>query len=144
MAPRISKADAHALGLDGLGLRRRNKYNVAKREDRTWRGKCYDSKAEMLYAQLLADDPDVIEVVEQPRVWLGVPENAYRPDFLVIKEHGHPFYVDVKGVETAAFKRNKKLWAKYGRLMLAVVKYGRDGRFTRAEIIHPPTKEGDS
>lgn len=115
--------------------RRRNKYNVSAPKDRTWQGRCYDSKAEMLYAQeqwamvgsVLSD------IVEQPRVPLGA-DTIYRPDFLILGYIN--YYVDVKGVETAAFRKIKKLWSKYGRLSLhVVVRKGK--RFATKEVIPP-------
>jgi len=118
--------------------RRRSKFNVAKKEDRTWRGKVYASKAEMLYAQAIEVQikaGEIVEVVEQPRLWLGVPENVYVPDFLVVTTT-EAFYVDVKGTETAAFKKNKRLWAKYGRLPLRIVAIKGD-RFHLIKTIHP-------
>lgn len=103
----------------------RNKYRVASPEDRQFMGRTYASKAEMLYAVELYRMRDaglIIDYVEQPRTWLGVPENKYVPDFLVIPRDSVPYYVDVKGIETAAFKKNKRLWAAYGYLQLYLVK----------------------
>lgn len=103
----------------------RNKYRVSPAEERRWNGRTYDSKAEMHYAQsldLLIRAGEISAVVEQPRVTLGVPENEYRPDFLVIPRDERPYFVDVKGMETPAFKKNKRLWSAYGRLPLVVVK----------------------
>lgn len=116
MTQTLSAADFLRLSLP----RRRNKYNISPKPDRTWRGKLYASKAEMGYAQLLDKDPQVVEVVEQPRLRLG-EDHVYVPDFLVITRYGHHFYIDVKGVETAGFRKSKKLWLKYGRLDLVIV-----------------------
>lgn len=119
----------------------RNKYNVSKPEARTFRGKCYDSKAEMVYATYMAEClacGEVIEVIEQPRLWLGVPENVYVPDFLVIAPH-ESYCVDVKGVETPQFKKVKKLWAAYGRLPLKIVTL-KGSTFHVNEIILPPSR----
>ncbi len=104
---------------------RRNKFRVAPADQRKFLGKTYPSKAEMLYAvelQQMLDAGLIIEYVEQPKLWLGVPENKYIPDFLVIPRDGIPYYVDVKGIETAVFKKNKRLWRSYGRLQLFLVK----------------------
>lgn len=96
----------------------------------------------MLYAQqldLYLQSGELIEVIEQPRLWLGVPENVYVPDFLCIPSPstgGTPYMVDVKGVETSAFKRNKKLWASYGRLDLHIVKR-KGNSFVTTEVITP-------
>lgn len=102
-----------------------------------YRGQRYDSKAEAEFAQLLDTSllaGEILEYVRQPVVRLGVPENVYRPDFLVIPRVGVPYYVDVKGVETAKFKRDKKLWSAYGRLALLVK--GRKG----TETVEPADK----
>ena len=106
----------------------RNKYNVAPKDERTFNHKIYPSKAEMLYAQqldLLKQAGEVLEVLEQPKFHLGCPENVYVADFLVILPQDQDFkvyVVDVKGMETSKFKRDKKLWASYGRLKLVIVK----------------------
>ena len=115
----------------------RNKYKVSPPSERRFNGRTYGSKAEMRYAEqlyVLRDNGHIIEFVEQPRLWLGVPENIYVPDFLVIPAEDDPYYVDVKGVETAKFKRDKKLWAAYGRLHLLVVKAS-GKKFEVAEVI---------
>jgi hypothetical protein len=61
-------------------------------------------------------------VLEQVSIWLGVPENTYRPDFFIIFADGSYEFVDVKGVETAAFKKTVRLWKAYGPCRLRVVK----------------------
>ena len=70
---------------------------------------------------------------------LGCPENIYKPDFLVIpspEDERFPYFVEVKGRETASWKKNKKLWLQYGRLELVVVK--KSGKsFVEAETITP-------
>lgn len=117
---------------------RRNKYNVSPPADRTFDGKVYASKAEMERAKELRfyiERGDFMEVVEQPRVSLGCRENVYVPDFLVIPypgtvnsiPQGSAHYEDVKGMETAAFRKNLKLWSKYGRLPLHVLTAKRGG-----------------
>lgn len=101
---------------------------------RTWNGKAYDSRAECEYAQILSvklEAGAVLEVVEQPKVMLG--DLKYFADFLVI-EKDRQFYIDVKGMETATFKRVKKLWPKYGRLPLHIIKKVRL-EFVTSEII---------
>lgn len=114
------------------------KYRVSTPERRTFLGRTYASRAEMLYATSLHDRVtigDVVDYVEQPRLWLGVRENVYVPDFLVVPKEGDPHYVDVKGHETAAFKRNKRLWRSYGRLDLHVVRVDPRGNFATLQII---------
>ena len=103
---------------------KRHKYHVADPDKRKWRGKTYASKGEMEYAQNLIEQMnagEIVEIVEQPRIRLG-PDSVYVPDFLIMPTSGFPYFADFKGVETPAFRRAKKLWAKYGRLDLVVVK----------------------
>jgi len=117
-----------------------HKYHVAPAGERHWRGRTWDSKAEMEYAQilyLLHDRGDLRVVIEQPRVILGVPENVDRPDFFVLPSEssgGLPEFIDVKGVETTAFRKIKKLWKAYGVLGLRIVKKNR-GKFATVGII---------
>lgn len=117
-----------------------SKYRVSTPLRRTYEGKTYASRAEMLYAvhlvRLLAAR-EVIDYVEQPRLWLGVRLNVYVPDFLVVPARGVPYYVDVKGVETPAFRRNKRLWRVYGRLDLHVVQVDRSGKPSTREVVTP-------
>jgi len=119
---------------------RKSKYNVAPAQQRTWNGRVYASKGEMRYAQHLwnmVEHGQIREVVEQPCVRLGL-DSTYRPDFLIVPTGGTAYYVDFKGVETADFRRNVKLWAKYGRLDLQVVKL-KGERFITDRVIR---KEG--
>jgi hypothetical protein len=118
------------------------KYKVSPPDQRRLYGRTYGSKAEMEYAKLLyglREMGDIIDFVQQPRLWLGVPENIYVPDFLVIPNGRKPHYIDVKGVETQKFKRDKKLWASYGWLDLHIVK--RKGKnFSTTEVVHGRAK----
>jgi len=119
-----------------------NKYNVAPKEQRTIGTRTYDSKAEAQYAEMLAGELArnlIVEWIPQPAVQLGA-DTVYRPDFLVIDRDG-PFYVDVKGVETADFKRTKRLWAKYGRLPLHIVKKTGTGfGWKTVEVVEGPKR----
>jgi hypothetical protein len=88
----------------------------------------YASKAEAARAaelDQLKRAGEILTWIGQPTVRLGVPENVYRPDFLVIPSPGLPWFEDVKGHETAKFRRDKKLWARYGDLPLNIIKKGR-------------------
>lgn len=91
----------------------------------------------MRYAQeldILRQNGEITIVVEQPLFRLGVPENTYHADFLVIYKDGSVEAVDVKGVETTAFKRTKKLWESYGAIPLKIVKrFG--GNFRTVEVL---------
>ena len=103
----------------------RHKYHVAPKADRTWRGVLYASKAERLRAEYLDEllrMGELIHVLEQPTYRLGCAENRYRPDFLCVDRNGEVWAEDVKGMETQAFKRHKRLWRKYGPCPLRIVK----------------------
>ena len=122
-----------------------HKYNVADKKKRVWNGKTYDSKAEMERAEQLhkqMQEGEIIELIEQPSLWLGVRENVYRPDFFVITAEGEAYYEDVKGVETSAFRKNKKLWARYARLPLRVIKRRKKG-FRVVEVIEGQPAQQD-
>lgn len=122
---------------------RRNKYNRADKEDRTWEGKVYDSKAEMVYRrdilETMLKSGDVLSVTEQPRVHLGDRVNVYVPDYLVIPREGRPYFVDVKGMETAKFKKDVARWRLRGPLELLVVKQKGRG-FETTDIIDRGSK----
>ena len=99
----------------------RSKYKATKA---AYAGELYDSRAEAAYAAYLdaLEKSEQLEVlIRHPRYKLGCPENVYEGDFLVLI--GRIIVVDdVKGSETAAFKKNKRLWAKYGKWPLRVMR----------------------
>jgi hypothetical protein len=106
-------------------MRWANKYRVAPADQRKAFGKTYASKAEREYAELchaMVKAGAFRFVLEQVTLWLGVPENTYRPDFFVMYADGTYAFVDVKGMETPAFKKTVKLWHAYGPCRLLVVK----------------------
>lgn len=125
--------------------RRRHKYGVSDPGERTWNGRTYDSRAECVYAMGLWAllGIEYLEVLEQPRITLGLRECVYVPDFLVIEISGAAYYVDVKGVETPKFKRDRRLYRRYGRLPLVIVKKRRGGGFVVAERIEPKGERPD-
>ena len=137
--------------------KKHNKYRVAPPGQRKYNGRTYASKAEMEYAKelyMLKKGGEILEFIEQPRLWLGVPENIYYPDFFIIYRNSSvkdwvpgtnpkiedapssPFYVDVKGVMTSKFRHTIKLWKNYGTLDLHIVKK-KGKRFVTSEIISP-------
>lgn len=131
--------------------RRRNKYNVAPVDPRTTkptdpgygsRQKVYHSKAEKLYADMVWQGVGYgVMIIEQPTVRLGVPENVYRPDFFYYQQCDHRhYYVDVKGHETAAFRKVKKLWRQYGPCDLVILRMKRNGSFEVTETITPEAR----
>lgn len=88
----------------------------------------YASKAEAMRAEVLdlamlggAVKGAISWWIGQPVFRLGVQENVYRADFLVVEKYS--IHVeDVKGRETPKFKRDKKLWARYGPCDLWILK----------------------
>jgi hypothetical protein len=103
----------------------KSKFNVSPPDQRRSFGRTYASKAEKEYAdwcRACHSSGAFQLVLEQVSIWLGVPENTYRPDFFIIFADGSYEFVDVKGVETAAFKKTVRLWKAYGPCRLRVVK----------------------
>jgi hypothetical protein len=106
---------------------KRSKYRA---EATTYGGIRYHSKAEANRAMVLDLDMEAGIVawwVGQVKFRLGLPEAVYVVDFLVVMADGSIHAEDVKGVELPAFRKNKKLWARYGprNCPLHVVKRGR-------------------
>ena len=103
---------------------RRNKYNANPTVYRGWR---FDSKAEAEYAKIL----DALKGNLHVLWWLRqVPidlneDDRYKVDFLVCYDDGTLEAVEVKGMETDRFRRIRRLWLKYGRFPLKIVKKGR-------------------
>lgn len=99
----------------------------------------YASKAEAQYAERLDFEikaGSVLWWLPQVTVQLG-RDTRYTVDFLVHQSGGGdmPGYVvaiEVKGFETALFRRNKKLWKKYGQFPLHIVKRGET-----TEVVEP-------
>lgn len=107
-----------------LHIPRKQKYNAKKT---VYRGKNYDSKAEAAYARQLDNLKDVGAVhlwLRQTSFDLG-EDTRYRADFLVIETTGEFYAVDIKGMETASWKKTKRLWKKYGEMPLRVIKNGK-------------------
>jgi hypothetical protein len=92
----------------------------------TYNGVRYASRGEAQRAEWLDMQVglgNVLFWVGQPKFRLGCPENVYVADFLVVTRAG-VYVEDVKGAETAKFKRDKKLWKAYGPCELVIVRGG--------------------
>lgn len=92
-----------------------------------YNGVKYSSKAEAVRAAALDADAAAGLVrfwVAQPKFRLGVPENVYVADFLVVGLAA-AWVEDTKGCETAKFRRDKKLWASYGPCPLKILRRGK-------------------
>lgn len=118
--------------------KRRNKFGVSDPSRRRVGGRTYASRAEMRYAERLYAQlayGSITLVIEQPRVVLGVIENVYVPDFFVaLPRVDDMWFVDVKGPETPKFRRDMKLWARYGPARLEVVD---STTLERRHVIYP-------
>ena len=116
-------------------------FKVVAKERRTYNGVVYASLTEARRAQVL-DGGSLCEIlwwIGQPLFRLGCPENIYRADFLVVGLNG-VWVEDVKCRETREFRRNVKLWRKYGPCELRVVKpHGRTG--WKYESVSPERKD---
>ncbi len=94
----------------------------------TYNGVKYASKAEAVRAERLdwlKSAGLIKEWRRQPKYALGVPENIYIADFEVIGHNGEKWSEDVKGVDTPKFRRDRKLWARYGPHPLRVLRRGK-------------------
>lgn len=110
---------------------RKSKYNAKRTEyiagcpDLTG---MYDSAAEAARAReldLLIAGGIVLAALRQPTFRLGISEHVYRADFLVWGADGSTWVEDVKGYETPKFRKDVKLWHKYGRFPLHIIQRGR-------------------
>ena len=102
---------------------RRHKYNAKPTMYRGWR---FDSQAEANQAAQL----DLLKDAEVVAFWMRqIPidltnDDRTKIDFLVIETDGTMYGVEVKGVETDAWRKIRKLWIKYGPFPLRVVRGG--------------------
>lgn len=122
-------------GLHGFNPRR-SKYRAIPTE---YNGVRYASKSEAARAAQLDLECQGSNIrswwIGQPVFRLGVAENVYRADFLVVR--GMDVWAeDVKGVRTAKFNRDVKLWRRFGPCELRIIKGGKC-----VEIIEPTGKE---
>lgn len=114
-----------------------NKYAVAPEENRTdAAGAIYASNAEMVRAtqlRMLVRAGKINCLKRQPRFHLGCPENTYVADFEYF-EDGRRWVEDVKGFKTQKFRRDLRLWRRYGPCPLKLLTWKR-GRW-KVEVIH--------
>lgn len=104
---RISQKDAERLGLVNRTF---HKYKTAPADSRRVDGILFDSKKEMDYylnLKLRVRAGEVRYFLRQ--VPFHLPGEVYRVDFLEVWSDGSLHWVDVKGMETASFRRKKKL-----------------------------------
>lgn len=106
-----------------------------------YNGVRYASKSEAARAKVL-DQLQASGVIKfwigQPKFRLGVPENVYIADALVVTNDGAVRVEDVKGVESPKFRRDKSLWRAYGPCDLVIIRNGKV-----AEIIVPEKTRED-
>jgi hypothetical protein len=118
---------------------RRSKYHNRRTP---YNGVTYASKAEASRAYALDAALGLRMIrgwIGQPKFRLGLPENIYVADFLVFDRDGTAWVEDVKGVRTAKFERDVKLWRRYGPCPLRILRNGKV-----SETITPnPANGGD-
>ncbi len=94
--------------------KRRNKYNVAPLEKRTWQGTVFDSKGEMnryidLYFRQLADE---IQHLQRQVSYSFFHEGEHICDYVadfVYTENGVPIVEDYKAIKTPVFMIKRKM-----------------------------------
>lgn len=105
----------------------------------------YASKAEAEYAEWLdcmVDAGLIRRWHRQPRIHLPDDLNVYVPDGIVTMLDGMRYAFDVKGMETAKFRADKRKWRRYGPMPLHVVK--KAGKtFKLAEIVEADQAAGE-
>lgn len=139
MAPHLAHyyPDARPmLGATPMAPTKRSKY---RNTPTIYNGRKYHSKAEATRAERLDYEKAsglIRDWTPQPRFTLGVPENVYIADFEVIGIDGKMWAEDVKGVRTARFSHNVRLWRAYGAMPLKVICRGKT-----VEVIEPAAKD---
>ncbi len=116
-------------------MKKSHKYRVAQREQRTYNGVIYHSKAETIYAaqaDLLLRAGEIRNWKRQVTFQLG-PDFKTTVDFVITERHGK-YVVEVKGFETPDFKRVKRLWRKYGPMDMQIMK--RVGNRWQVSVLH--------
>lgn len=113
--------------------KRKSKYNVAPKNQRTYKGKVYDSKLEKNYRAKLElmkkatkEENRVVDIQEQVPfefVINGLKVCTYLLDFKVTFADGRVEHIDTKGVITDIYRIKKKLMlACYGIKIKEVTK----------------------
>lgn len=100
-----------------LAMRRRGKYNVSAKKDRTYNGITFDSRREMKrYMELeLLEKAGVIEHLQCQITYEVIPKYGkeraahYIADFVYTDENGHTVIEDAKGVKTPEYVLKRKL-----------------------------------
>ncbi len=111
----------------------------------TYNGVKYPSQVEARRARqldILVKCSDVRSWSRHPVVTLGCPENTYRPDFHVLPHIGMGWYEEVKGAELKSWRRNKRLWKRYGPCDLRVLKW--NGSSWNVEVVPGGASGGEA
>ena len=99
---------------------RKHKYHAKPLE---FNGRTYPSTAQAHRAMeldALKKDGEIRDYFEEVWVILG-PDERTRVDFMVVG-FGSVWFEDVKGMETPRFRKIRKLWEKYARFTLHIIK----------------------
>ncbi len=105
--------------------KKRGKFRVSPANQRTWNGIVFHSKLEMLLGQMLFIGLETgvwTEIERQVKIELA-EFVTYVADFIATTPDGKKVVWEAKGAETAAWRRVKKAWKKYGPYELRIVKY---------------------
>ena len=126
---------------------------LSSKQDRTYEGRTYASKAERLYAEYLdALIPlgEVFRWLAQPNFQL-TPDISFRPDFIVTC-HAHAqgietiiedtYVVDIKGYLQRGWTKKRKLWLKYAPIRMLVIERSGSGWKT-IEIVDPSEEQSE-
>ena len=118
-----------------------------------YNGVRYASRAEARRAEVLDMMVRTGEIrfwIGQPKFRLGVPENVYVADFLVVCIRcvenpllDNVWVEDVKGFSTPKFRHDVKLWKRYGTCPLHILRSprGRSDMAPTVEVITPTPKD---
>ena len=110
-----------------------------------YKGEEYPSQVEARRARQLDMEVkcgDVLWWIRHPVFQLGCKENTYRPDFKVVPRFGNSWCEEVKGQELEAWRRNKRLWKKYGPCDLKVLKW--NGSSWNVEVVPGGASGGEA
>ena len=122
----------------GPPMRSYSKYRSSKTK---YGGRTYDSRAEAARAEQLDIHMRAGRArYWQPQVTFPLGDDSLRVDFLVWWPDGVIEAEDVKGYETADFKRKKNLWGKYAPCALRILR--RRGDKWTVEVVEGKHESG--
>ena len=127
---RLTRKEAQALGMATTGG---HKYGARATMYNSVRYASAAEAARAMELDVLLRAMEIQSWEHQPRFELGVPENVYVADFRITGPRGRVWVEDVKGMRTAKFNRDVRLWKSYGPCPLHILT--RKGQGWEREII---------